>query len=831
MPKTIAIFTDGTGNSARSLFKTNVWRLYQALDLAPLTQQQVAEGITRQISYYQDGVGTSSFKLLAVIGGAFGWGLKRNIVDAYIYLCRNYQPGDGIFLFGFSRGAFTARVFLGLILHQGLLTCEGEAELHRYARDAYRVYRREFNQTGGLVEFFRGLRDIAIRGWRGTWHKRPPLYALISRGNERPTVKFIGVWDTVSAYGLPIAELTRGIDDWIWPLSMPNYLLPAGVVRARHALSLDDEREAFHPLLWNELDSEEPDRIVQVWFPGVHADVGGGYPNDALAHISLIWMMHEAEAAGLRFKTEAIAEAANSLSASAPMHDSRQFLGAYYRYQPRRISAMVEPPDQGTLAMRDPELGGLGLLQQVKIHQSVFDRIKSGPDRYAPIVLPDQYTVIGASPAEQQAPEVRPNIHIGNQEKIWNWVWLKRVVYFVTVASTVTLLAYPLLRHFDTTCEGPQCLLIPIILGVGSLLPAVLQPWARGFAQSPEILVIFLIWLTILVVLSGHLQHQIHDRMRVLWDQALAPGPADQAAAALGHALAAAAPNPANLVEQSAGAAALPPADNGSDPVQQPQAVLPPADPAAPADQPAGSAAPPPAPDPGKLIPLWSWWRDRLTPTSLRRSRLYQGSFQKLRWKFLPGLFGISLLVGGVFAVGAVLTIGYYRFDLASKESAGELCPKDITSQPLQGLLEVPGEFTTRSLCWPTGVAVEKGGRYRVFLDVTHRWVENGKIYTSPTGFDSGELGWYGISEIALRRSVNGRWFQPIVIIIAKPNAETQVLEMRNIGGSTFVGAFIAGRTGPLFLSVNEAMISSYGWTDEFYKNDRGSAKVTIERY
>src|SRR5690348_16600570 len=117
MPKTIAIFTDGTGNSARSLFKTNVWRLYQALDLAPLTQQQVAEGITRQISYYQDCVGTSSFKLLAVIGGAFGWGLKRNIVDAYIYLCRNYQPGDGIFLFGFSRGAFTARVFLVLILH------------------------------------------------------------------------------------------------------------------------------------------------------------------------------------------------------------------------------------------------------------------------------------------------------------------------------------------------------------------------------------------------------------------------------------------------------------------------------------------------------------------------------------------------------------------------------------------------------------------------------------------------------------------------------------------------------------------------------------------
>src|ERR1700751_1383234 len=101
MSKNIAIFTDGTGNRAASVFKTKVWKLYQALDLGEPSQQ---------IAYYQDGVGTSDIKLLATLGGAFGWGLKRNVIDAYVRLCEVYEPDDSIYLFGFSRGGFTARV-------------------------------------------------------------------------------------------------------------------------------------------------------------------------------------------------------------------------------------------------------------------------------------------------------------------------------------------------------------------------------------------------------------------------------------------------------------------------------------------------------------------------------------------------------------------------------------------------------------------------------------------------------------------------------------------------------------------------------------------------
>src|SRR5688500_9873586 len=133
-PKSIILFSDGTGNSSAKLFKTNVWRMYEAVDLGPS-----AEGKRDQISYYDDGVGTSSFKPLTVLGGAFGWGLQRNVLDIYRYACRNYREGDDIYAFGFSRGAFTARLVVALIASQGLVRSSSEAELVRKSREADRA--------------------------------------------------------------------------------------------------------------------------------------------------------------------------------------------------------------------------------------------------------------------------------------------------------------------------------------------------------------------------------------------------------------------------------------------------------------------------------------------------------------------------------------------------------------------------------------------------------------------------------------------------------------------------------------------------------------------
>ena len=116
--KRIILLSDGTGNSSAKLFKTNVWRLYQALDLTGSDPGAI------QVACYNDGIGTSSFKPLAIIGGVFGWGLKRNVLHLYEYLCRNWQPGDEIHAFGFSRGAFTVRVLAGLIASQGIVRAE-----------------------------------------------------------------------------------------------------------------------------------------------------------------------------------------------------------------------------------------------------------------------------------------------------------------------------------------------------------------------------------------------------------------------------------------------------------------------------------------------------------------------------------------------------------------------------------------------------------------------------------------------------------------------------------------------------------------------------------
>jgi len=153
----------------------------------------VLNELERQVAFYDDGVGTSRLKPLAWFGGMFGYGLKRNVIECYKFICRNYKPGDDIFLFGFSRGAFTVRVLADWILSQGLVTYENnEARLGRLVIASYRAYRREKCPTTILrvEKLFRILRDIILQT---PYSEVRQLY--------RPSIKFIGVWDTVGAYG------------------------------------------------------------------------------------------------------------------------------------------------------------------------------------------------------------------------------------------------------------------------------------------------------------------------------------------------------------------------------------------------------------------------------------------------------------------------------------------------------------------------------------------------------------------------------------------------------------------------------------------------------
>ncbi len=176
------------------------------------------------------------------------------MIDIYSFCCRNYQPGDRIYCFGFSRGAFTIRVVAGLIAREGLVPYNNdEAELAAFAADAYRLYRRRF--TGGIVTFHKRLkidvreaRDRAIRLWRKLRRQpvRAPAPVIVD------SIHFVGLWDTVDAYGGPIEEMTRAIDYWVWPLSMPDQFMNAKIHKGCHAMALEDERDAFTPAIWDQ---------------------------------------------------------------------------------------------------------------------------------------------------------------------------------------------------------------------------------------------------------------------------------------------------------------------------------------------------------------------------------------------------------------------------------------------------------------------------------------------------------------------------------------------------------------------------------------------------
>jgi uncharacterized protein (DUF2235 family) len=251
--KNIVLLSDGTGNSSAKVLKTNVWRLYQALDL---------RHPERQIAYYDDGVGTSSFKPLAILGGVFGIGLKRNVIDIYSFCCRNYRAGDRIHGFGFSRGAFTIRVVAGFIARIGLVRYDGNDEhLARDAEIAYRQYRKERDfRSGGnlLIAPLRALRDFVSH----VIFRNPSIEQI--NLVDIAKIDFLGVWDTVDAYGGPIEEITRAIDYWYWPLSMPDQFMNYKIRRACHALALEEERDAFRPVLWDDRYVRDRSGLVPV---------------------------------------------------------------------------------------------------------------------------------------------------------------------------------------------------------------------------------------------------------------------------------------------------------------------------------------------------------------------------------------------------------------------------------------------------------------------------------------------------------------------------------------------------------------------------------------
>jgi uncharacterized protein (DUF2235 family) len=397
MGRNLLVFSDGTGNSGGKTRGTNVWRLHNLIERHHPTHPQ--------LTFYDDGVGTQDLSLLRVIGGVFGWGLSENICACYDWLARNYREGDRIALFGFSRGAFTVRCLAGMVHACGLLDPAGLTpnERRKRVKKLLWAYRAADAPEQGkyFASWLRGEARVSERHDGEAW----PAELREVR------VHFTGVWDTVDAVGVPVDEL-RDLIDPLWQrllhrraYGFRNSRL-RGVTHARQALAIDDERRTFHPNVWkretHDATQDEdgpPETLVQVWFAGAHSNVGGGYPKDGLAHVTLDWMMGELQGVygdEIVFTHDARQSMWDAANLAGRLYDSRTGIAAFYRYAPRRVAEFHAEGDQP------------------RIHVSVFRRIDRASQGYAPLFLPENaqiaYTAHKGPFARETDPDGRDNV-------------------------------------------------------------------------------------------------------------------------------------------------------------------------------------------------------------------------------------------------------------------------------------------------------------------------------------------------------------------------------------------------------------------------------------
>lgn len=317
----IVICCDGTG-AEYGRNNTNVVETYQLVDKDET-----------QIAYYDPGIGTGgweyhedSFELRAIADQATGWGLQKNVEDAFRFLMRTYRDGDRVYLFGFSRGAFTVRSLTGMLHKCGLLGTHDD-NLVAYAS---KIYNTEDND------------DVAA-GFRATFGRPCPVHA-------------IGVWDTVESLALNAGKRWRSAS------------LNPDVKYGYHAVAIDEKRRDFPPCLWDEASIAAGQTVEQVWFAGVHADVGGWHDQRTLANVALHWMLDKAVGCGLRIDHRALAR-----RRADPLGKIHNSYTGFWRMRGSRVRKIPEG---------------------ACLHRSVVERLEHSATGYAPRNLPSDYVVV-----------------------------------------------------------------------------------------------------------------------------------------------------------------------------------------------------------------------------------------------------------------------------------------------------------------------------------------------------------------------------------------------------------------------------------------------------
>jgi len=433
--KNIIVCADGTGNKGGYSPDSNVYKIYNAVDKNFSGNADDGADVGEQIIFYDNGVGTHKNKYLRALGGALGFGFGRNVRDLYKFLARNYVEGDRIYFFGFSRGASTVRACNGMIAKCGLAKGAGlrNRELDELVYEAFGCYKR---------------------------HRKDPASAEKLKNSDRShgavPVHFLGIWDTVVALGFPKRTDITGLVtlimnslfwvfeevlDFFWPHSFYHYKLTDNVEYACQALSIDDERTAFWPFVWREKNIEgaadrTTDNVEQVWFAGVHSNVGGGYERAGMAGVALHWMVKRAQRHGLVFDVNDLADIYSASHIHGRMYNSRDGFGIMYRYHPREIENLCKGR----------------LLEDIKIHCSVIERLNHRTANYAPGYIPAEFDVVDSEvPSNTIHLDPGKNEYWGKTRSLIDkTVMYRKRLYGAMLASIVFVLAAAFYFNNDT---------------------------------------------------------------------------------------------------------------------------------------------------------------------------------------------------------------------------------------------------------------------------------------------------------------------------------------------------------------------------------------------
>ncbi|MEM8688657.1 MAG: DUF2235 domain-containing protein [Pseudomonadota bacterium] len=856
--KRIVLFADGTGNSASSPAKTNVWRAYKALDISPGAGQ---------VAFYDGGVGTSAFTPFAMLGLMFGWGLAANVRQIYKFLCHSYQPGDAhqqpddVYILGFSRGAFTARVLAGMIADQGIIDVKkvrGDRDLDRLISAAYGEFRSRNFDPSLLSRFIgRPLQAAWVSLRNGATFQNPydssKNFEHQARSDSRPhSIQFVGVWDTVDAYGLPVDEMTRAWDKIVWPLTAKDRDLSGRVAHAAHALALDEQRESFEPMLWNEKTRDPSskmqvdERINQVWFAGVHANVGGGYPDDSLAHVSLNWMLDQCEQRGLKFDKAERDRWRQGEDLNGPLYDNRAGLGSFYRYAPRHVEHLCNSSKQGVWEWLKTRFGPSDHVSNAvtvtnpKIHRSVFDRIMQSGGAYAPINLPKDYVVVdnkrvlystGDDPASEDAPETAAQA--GNRRTLQTNAWVNvltgKLLYFAMLATLLLFAVTPFklagsekrdtnglfdwLARVDELVKPVLGTISSVIQEIPSLigklpLPGaeLLAKWADKFSQHPYLFLVFIAAIGSLIWRARVVRANMQDEMRNAWSH--------------------------------------------------------------------------------------------FTQIS-DRAVISPGKIRKAIGKFLDGAFYRNWIAAGLRNILETITIVIFllvvaaltsRATLIGLDGFGSVCEaKQVTllhppgagadfddaGEPKAGF-KLTAEVPADSPCVATGIKLKKKERYHIVWELRGKWQGRKAQEKSQTAIEADVSGWFGerpwwtYPAVLVRRHMLANWFQPIARIdnilldryvlkhtgaalpnwaAAKiwadqgtPKAASSQEDTEEISPSErctrkpvegkkrtiMCTTITARRSGQLYVYVNDAVLFTPKFPLEYYSDNGGTAHVSV---